>query len=77
MGRELTVTLGNGLHEYRDYDRASGDLSSIQTDPGLGSAIQNLAFSYDEVGNVLSRANANIGKTETFTYDDLNRLATM
>jgi YD repeat-containing protein len=76
LGRELNVWLGNGLNEYRDYDRAAGHLLSIQTDPGLGSAIQNLSFTYDEVGNVLSRTNGNIGKTETFTYDNLNRLDT-
>jgi len=76
LGRELKVTLGNGLHESREYDRASGTLSSIKAGPDTSTSIQNLSFTYDEVGNVLTRTNANIGKTETLTYDDLNRLYT-
>ena len=79
LGRELNLTLGNGLHEYRDYDLASGHLLSIATDPGVGSAIQDLSFTYDEVGNLLTRKNGNIGSpdiTETLTYDALNRLDT-
>jgi hypothetical protein len=74
LARELNTTLGNGLHEYRDYDRATGTLTSIQTDPGTGASIQNLDFTYDEVGNVLTRHDALIGKTETFIPDALNRL---
>jgi YD repeat-containing protein len=61
-------------NEYRDYDRATGTLTSIQTDPGTGASIQNLAFTYDEVGNVLTRHDQLIGKTETFIPDALNRL---
>jgi YD repeat-containing protein len=39
-------------------------------------SVQDLTFTYDEVGNVLTRADGLISETETFTYDNLNRLAT-
>ena len=67
------AALGNGLNEYRDYDRAAGYLKSIEADSS--NAVQDLSFTWDKVGNLLSRANANIGKTETFTYDERDRLA--
>jgi RHS repeat-associated protein len=74
LERDFNTTLGNGLHEYRRYDRATGTLTSIETDPGTGASIQDLDFTYDEVGNVLTRHDGLIGKTETFVPDALNRL---
>ncbi len=77
LGREVRVDLGDyatGLDEYRTYDRASGYLKDIDTGPALTSTIQNLSFTYDEVGNVKTRTNTLINKTETFVYDALDRL---
>jgi RHS repeat-associated protein len=76
LGREVFVDLGNGLDEYRTFDRASGHLTAIETGPSLSSSIQDLSFTFDEVGNLETRTNHLIGKTETFTYDALNRLST-
>jgi RHS repeat-associated protein len=47
-------------------------LKSIAT----SSSVQDLELTYDEVGNVLTRFDDLIDKTETFSYDGLNRLAT-
>ncbi|MCP4701303.1 MAG: hypothetical protein GY862_31275, partial [Gammaproteobacteria bacterium] len=66
-GQFESFTLGNGLNTQKVYDDLSGRIFSIQT-----SAIQNLSFEFDELGN-LKRRNKN-GRIETFTYDDLNRL---
>ncbi len=74
LGRPLNAALGNGLNEYYNYDRAAGYLKTIETDPGLGSSVQDLSFTYDQVGNVLTRTDHQISRTETFTYDALNRL---
>ena len=74
LGRDVLAQLGNGLDEYREFDRASGNLSLLQTGPSLGSTIQDVSFTWDEVGNLESRTNFLIGKTETFTYDALDRL---
>jgi RHS repeat-associated protein len=72
LGRERDVSLGNGRSEAREYDEAAGYLKSIATD----NSVQDLEFTYDEVGNVLTRFDDLIDETETFTYDGLNRLAT-
>jgi RHS repeat-associated protein len=74
FNRDVNVLLGNGLTEYRDFDRATGHLNSIQTGPGLSATMQNLSFTWDETGNLESRTNALISKQETFVYDALNRL---
>ena len=70
LGRPTTVELGNGLWEDRDYDEAAGYLKNLQT----SASVQNLTMTYDEVGNVLSRYDSLINKTEDFTYDSVNRL---
>jgi RHS Repeat len=36
--------------------------------------IENFSYTYDVLGNVLTRADANESLTETLTYDNLNRL---
>jgi YD repeat-containing protein len=36
--------------------------------------VQNLGYTYDRLGNPLSRSDANTNLSETFTYDTLNRL---
>jgi RHS Repeat len=38
--------------------------------------VQNLGYTYDKLGNPLSRADANTDVSESFTYDGLNRLTT-
>jgi YD repeat-containing protein len=70
LGRPTDVDLGNGRSETWDFDKAAGYLENITTD----GSVQNLSMTYDEVGNVLTRADSLISKTETFGYDDVNRL---
>ena len=36
--------------------------------------MQNLSYTYDLLGNPLSRSDANTSMSETFAYDGLNRL---
>ena len=36
--------------------------------------MENFSYTYDVLGNVLTRADANESLTETFTYDPLNRV---
>jgi RHS repeat-associated protein len=62
-------------HTRRIFDPKTGRLTSINTGTGRDPTIvQNLSFSYDLVGNLASRANANSNMSETFVYDALNRL---
>lgn len=51
------------------YDTASNRLKSIKT-PG----VQDLAYTYDNVGNIMSITDAIAGRTENFGYDGLDRL---
>jgi RHS repeat-associated protein len=75
MGREVHVLLGSGVREYRTFDRATGQLRKIDTGANLLSpTVQRLEFTWDEVGNVTSRQNHLISRTESFQYDSLNRL---
>jgi RHS repeat-associated protein len=58
----------------RTYDAVTGWLGSTQTGPGGGATLQNEAYQYDEMGNVIQRQNNNLGLTENFYYDNLYRL---
>ena len=67
-------TLGNGLKTTRSIEGSTGALNSIQTGPGGGSSVQNLNYSWDNMGNLLTRGDANQGVSESFGYDSLYRL---
>jgi hypothetical protein len=41
---------------------------------GNGNIVENFSYTYDVLGNVLTRADTNENLTETFAYDALNRL---
>jgi RHS repeat-associated protein len=71
-GHLTQTTAGNGLVSTMGFDTKTGRLLSIGT--GTGSAVQNLSYTYDLLGNPLSRSDANTSLSETFTYDGLNRL---
>jgi len=49
--------------------------TAILAGTGTSYIVENFSYTYDTLGNVLSRADANENNhTETFTYDVLNRL---
>ncbi|MEM7172319.1 MAG: RHS repeat-associated core domain-containing protein, partial [Pseudomonadota bacterium] len=73
-GRILEETLGNGLRTLRDYDNQTGRIGSIQTlDTGIAS-VQDLAYEFDFLGNLVKRRDLNLDRKEQFLYDGLNRL---
>jgi RHS repeat-associated protein len=75
FGNVTKETLGNQLQTTRAYDALTGWLSSIQTGAtGSPTSIQNLNYSWDRVGNLLSRTDSRQNITEDFYYDDLYRL---
>ncbi|WP_315722121.1 MULTISPECIES: RHS repeat-associated core domain-containing protein [unclassified Bradyrhizobium] len=73
-GHLTQQTAGNGLVTTRGFDPLTGRLTSVAT--GTGSAVQNLSFGYDWLGNLTSRSDANTNVSESFSYDGLNRLTT-
>ena len=65
-------TYGNNLVTQQTWNVQTGRLTGIVA--GAGNAVQNLAYQYDTVGNLITRTDSNQFVTETFTYDNLNRL---
>jgi RHS repeat-associated protein len=65
-------TAGNGVVTTQGFDAQTGRLLDILA--GTGNIVQNFSYTYDVLGNVLTRADANESLTETFTYDNLNRV---
>jgi RHS repeat-associated protein len=87
-GRIEGEYFGNGLANQRYYSRATGRLIYASIDTGSITAapyaIQQLAYTYDAVGNVKTRYDASTGRDERFAtagssdnsdgYDGLDRL---
>jgi RHS repeat-associated protein len=65
-------TSGNGVVTTRGFDPTTGRLLTI--DAGAGNAVQNLSYTYDSLGNLLTRVDSNENLSESVTYDALNRM---
>jgi len=71
----VTQETNGAITTYRTFDPAMGRLTALTSSVlGLG-ATQNLGYSYDLVGNLQRRTDNLSGQTESFAYDELNRLA--
>ncbi len=61
------------------WSTATSTFSLAGGSGAAGSMIQNISFTYDAVGNILTQTDTSdtgAGKAVTYTYDDLNRLLT-
>jgi RHS repeat-associated protein len=67
-------TSGNGIATTRSFSATNGRLLSITSGPG--NAVQSSSYTYDLLGNPLSRTDDTANLSESFTYDPLNRLLT-
>jgi RHS repeat-associated protein len=67
-------TSGNGIVTTRTFSATTGRLQSIAA--GAGNSVQSSAYTYDLLGNPLSRTDDTQNLSESFTYDPLNRLLT-
>lgn len=81
LGRETLARLGTtALDVQTVYDRVNLLVKEIKSGtPSLGTGTQNLAYTWDKVGNLTTRQDKNQSGTptyltEVFTYDALNRL---
>lgn len=72
-GQLTEQRLGNGVVNSKVYDQL-GRLEAMFSGVNGGSALQNLRYVFDEVGNLESRDDQNAGLFERFDYDGLNRL---
>ena len=74
LGQITQETLGNGIVRSRNYDAVTGWLGTVQAGPNGSASSQNMGFLYDQNGNVTQRQDNNLGLTENFYPDILNRL---
>ncbi|WP_444894462.1 RHS repeat-associated core domain-containing protein [Microbulbifer sp. TRSA001] len=64
-----------GVRISNGYDSATGRLLSQKADNSASATtVQQMAYGWDAVGNLVSRNNQRTGKKESFCYDNLNRL---
>ncbi|MES2356514.1 MAG: FG-GAP-like repeat-containing protein [Pseudomonadota bacterium] len=73
-GHLLQQTYGNNVVTQQTFETTTSRLKQILA--GAGNAVQNLAYQYDNGGNLTSRQDSNQNLNETFLYDGLNRLTT-
>ena len=73
-GGVLDESLGASVRTIRGVDQVTGLADYIQSGPAGSSTLQNLSYSWDRVGNLTERRDANQGLTEHFYYDNLHRL---
>ena len=71
-GHILEEEYGSGTTVQYNYNNATGRVMDIMA--GANNRIQDLSYEYDLLGNVTSRSDSNESLTETFQYDNLNRL---
>ena len=67
-------TSGNGIATSRSFSPTNGRLLSIAS--GASNSVQSSSYTYDLLGNPLSRTDDTQSLSESFTYDPLNRLLT-
>ncbi len=69
LGKVTTKALANSLTTNYSYNTNDFRLNRIQT-----GTVQDVGYTYDNVGNVASTTDNLTSKTQSFTYDNLNRL---
>ncbi len=74
FGHLLAWTDGNNVSTVMGYDAATGAPVGISSGIGQSSAVQSLIYTWDGYGNLTERQDINQNLSETFQYDDLNRL---
>ena len=73
LGRPTSLVFGNGTTTTETYD-ALARLSTLQT-AGNGEQIQNRTYAYDTGSNITGITDLAFGRSQSFAYDELNRLA--
>lgn len=73
-GQVISERLNNGLTTRYEYDAETNALKRIITGNGLMDDVQDMDMQYDELNNLLTRDDNRSGHSESFCYDELNRL---
>jgi len=72
-GRALSQTLAQGVTTAASYHPTSGLLTGLSASRN-GTVLQQKTYGWDTLGNLSSRSDFIVGRSEIFTYDSLNRL---
>ena len=72
-GQITYIKYGNNVETNYTYDEKTLRLSNLKTEGSQG-ALQNLAYEFYNNGNVKGITDSNYGYSQSFSYDDLNRL---
>ncbi|OJX38001.1 MAG: hypothetical protein BGO78_08155 [Chloroflexi bacterium 44-23] len=80
-GRVVSRIMGNDvsfIYDFNDWETAGGRLDTFTTGPIIDPLL-NIAYSYDEVGNItgLTCSSDNLTESRVYSYDELNRLRTV
>jgi len=71
----VNVSYGNLATDVWTYGPANGQMSEmISSVPGLPEKLADLAYGYDDFGNLIEHDNQLLDVRETFFYDQLHRL---
>jgi RHS repeat-associated protein len=73
-GQILQIQYGNGAVTAYTYDPLNSRLTRIYTSNAQAKVIQDLNYTYDSIGQVLSITDNVNTASQTFQYDALNRL---
>ncbi|WP_284244624.1 RHS repeat-associated core domain-containing protein [Thalassotalea insulae] len=82
LGNVKRFSQNNGaIASIKDYDTVTGFLKTITAESN-GVSIQDNVYTFDALGNLRSRTNntlkaGTLGQSESFGYDDVNRLTTV
>jgi len=72
-GRALNQTLAQGVTAAASYHPTNGLLIGLSASRN-GTVLQQKTYGWDTLGNLSNRNDFIAGRSETFTYDSLNRL---
>ncbi|MBQ6276912.1 MAG: hypothetical protein IJK62_09425, partial [Bacteroidales bacterium] len=75
-GNRTRIEYGNGAYNTYTYNTLNLQLSRLRSYNASGTAIQNIAYTYDSLYNITKAENSATGYiyTHNYAYDTLNRL---
>jgi len=72
-GHLTQQTYGNGVVTLQTFDPATGRVLGQSATAGA-AAVQNMNYTYDSLGNLQTRSDVISGLSESFIYDNINRV---
>lgn len=74
LGRVRVERLGNGVVNSHQFDEGTGRLQDSSSKSAAGTLLLSFSLEYDTAGNIVKRTDRATARSETFSYDALNRI---